>query len=109
MDEQPYPDVISPRLQVAGSKMNINAKEFKPTYKKKPKMLFKVTYHPENMDGNGAKCISEPMSAQQTNETASTCIDAMSSNMSNLLLTVRNSTKSSPFDLDSEDTFMMHE
>lgn len=73
--------------------------------KKKPKMLFKVTYHPENMEGIGAKC-NEPQSALFTNETASTCFDAVSSNMSHLLLTVRNSNKSSPFDLDSEDTFM---
>lgn len=78
-------------------------------YKKKPKMLFKVTYHPENMEGFGAKCISEPQSAHFTNETASTCIDGMSSNLSSLLLTVRNSYKSSPFDFESEDTFMISE
>lgn len=90
------------------SKLNINAREFKPATngKKKPKNIFKVSYHPDNKDSKDINTI-EGSSVVFSNENASTCFDAQSSNQSNLLLTVRNSTKSiNTFDLEKEETFM---
>jgi hypothetical protein len=94
-------------MKMPESKLNINAKEFKPKGKKRPKNLFQVSYHPNNKDLKEINCVNDQSSGIFTNDNASTCFDGMSNNQSTLLLTVRNSTKSNvTFDMESEDTFM---
>jgi hypothetical protein len=66
---------MSPRAKIQEPSLNINAKEFKPNNKKKPKMLFKVTYHPKNKKMLDVNCINEESSGIFTNDNASTCFD----------------------------------
>lgn len=85
--------LVTPRVQSPRTGFNINAKEFKPNVKK-TKQLFKLSYHPENNEAKEVNCLNDVRSGFFTNESASTCFDAQSLGMSNLMLTVRNSTKS---------------
>lgn len=105
-EEEPQVEHIQPQMSAPETTLNINAQEFRPN-KKKPKMLFKVTRHPENREMKDVNCFMEVNSALFSNETASTCVDTQSQNMSHLNLTVRNSSKfGSPFDIEIDDAFM---